>query len=31
LSIVGIVQQKDISKESKEDNALFRIEVTRNN
>jgi hypothetical protein len=31
LSTVGIVQQKDISKESKEDNTLFRIEVTRNN
>jgi hypothetical protein len=31
LSRVGIVQQKDISKESKEDNTLFRIEVTRNN
>jgi hypothetical protein len=31
LSTVGIVQQKDISKKSKEDNALFRIEVTRNN
>ena len=31
LSTVGIVQQKDISKESKEDNSLFRIEVTRNN
>ena len=31
LSTVGIVQQKDISKESKDDNTLFRIEVTRNN
>lgn len=31
LSTVGIVQQKDISKESKEDSTLFRIEVTRNN
>ena len=31
LSTVGIVQQKNISKESKEDNTLFRIEVTRNN
>ena len=31
LSTVGNVQQKDISKESTEDNSLFRIEVTRNN
>jgi len=31
LSTVGIVQQKDTSKESKEDNTLFRIEVTSNN
>jgi hypothetical protein len=31
LSTVGIVQQKDISKESKEGKAFFRIEITRNN
>jgi hypothetical protein len=31
LSTVGIVQQKDISKESKEGKAFFRIEVTRDN
>jgi hypothetical protein len=31
LSTVGIVQKRDISKESREDNSFFRIEVTRNN